>query len=166
MDPNLELEELENDQPAHSSQEHDAVVSKAKPIIIIAAVAGLVGFVLPWLKLSIFGFSVYSINGYDIPITAESIGYWSIYIGGSSNGVTLLYLLYLIPLLFTLIIGLELLKKRRWIALVGFSILILLSVFLGGLIYNIGFNEALNLMSAGIYTTLIAAIVLVYSNKL
>ncbi|NOQ75143.1 MAG: hypothetical protein GQ574_24225 [Crocinitomix sp.] len=166
MNHNQDLEELDNTQPSNTPQEQETLPSKPKPIIIIAAVVGLIAFVLPWLKFSVFGINIFSINGYDIPITAESIGYWSIYIGANSNGVTALYLLYLVPLSFALIIALELMKKNRWIPMVSLGILILLGVFLGGLIYNIGIDEALSLISAGIYASFIAAAILAYSKKM
>ncbi len=158
------MEETQEATPK-APQEIEQVIDKVKPAVVIAAGLGLISFVLPWLQLTVFGFQVFSVKGYEIPTTAEYVGQWTIYFGGNSNGISVLILLYLIPILFTVIVGLALLKKNRWIPLLGGVNLILLATFLGGLFYNVGFNEALQLLSSGIYISLLAGIVLVYSKN-
>ncbi len=160
-----DLEELGNTTYSDTPQKSEPLENKVKPAVAIAAGLGLISFILPWLQLTVFGFQVFSVKGYEIPSTAEYVGQWTIYFGGNSNGVSVLTLLYLIPILFAAIVALSLLKKNRWIPLIGGINLVLLVSFLGGLFYNVGFNEALQLLSSGIYISLIAGIVLVTSKN-
>jgi hypothetical protein len=160
-----DLEELENDNSPGSITIKESKPLKPRQLAIVAGVMGVACYFLPWLKLSILGFEVYSIIGLDIPTTADMVGQWSVSLGGSSNGVSIFSLLYLIPLLFLGIIIAELMVKRKYIPYLACSIIILLAFFVGGLIYNAGFNDVLNLLSVGLYGSLIAAIILAFSNK-
>jgi hypothetical protein len=160
-----DLDELENDNSAVNPAIKENKPLKPRQLVIVAGLMGVCCFFLPWLKLSILGFEVYSIIGLDIPTTADMVGQWTVSLGGSSNGVSIFSLLYLIPLLFIAIIILELTVKRHYIPYLAWSIIILLFLFVGGLIYKAGFNEVLNLLSVGLYSTLIASIILVFLSE-
>jgi len=79
--------------------------------------------------------------------------------------VSIFSLLYLIPILFIGIVIMELMLKRRYIPHLAWSILILLAFFVGGLMYNAGFSDVLNLLSIGLYGSLIASIILAFSHR-
>ena len=139
--------------------------SKPRPIIIITAAIGLICFFLPWIKLDFFGFEFYSIIGLDIPTTADMVGQWSVSFGGNSDGVSVFYTLYFIPLIFATCIVFECLLKIRHIPLMGFGILILMSVLIVSLVYNTGMSGFLNLASIGLYGSLVASSVIVVSKN-
>lgn len=159
---NQELEELDSITPNAITDEKKIDEIKPKSLAIIAAAIGILCFFLPWIRFDIFGLWSFSLNGFNIPTTADYFESWAIYLGGDSGGVSILFLLYLVPLFFISILVLEYFKKTRWIWLLALGILILISAFIVGVVYNAGFSGAFELFSFGIFGSLITGGILVF----
>lgn len=161
-DPDKPIEEI----TAGNSSRQEGIVTppkkatKFKAFSVVLSVLLIAGFYLPWIKVNLFGFTVYSISGAAIPGTSDMYNDWSYYFSafGEAGSMDLLYLLYLIPLFAVVSIVFELLDRPIFRFYSTILAMLVLLGFIAGVSYNVGLSAAFAVFDIGIYLCFICGL--------
>ena len=131
------------------------------------AFGGIIGFILPWISIRIFGITIASINGFQLPNFVSEMDnprFPGVNGGMSDVDMRILYCLYLVPICFAAIIVLEYLRKRQAVKVLSSIVIACIAVFLVMLLITMGM-QGIQFLSFGPILTMAASIVILANRK-